>query len=140
MTKQTSSALIYGVADVPKILPLAALGLQHFMVVAPNLAIVILICRVAGIDALTTESVLSFSLIALGVATILQCSVRFGSGYFVTSCNSGIYLSASVAAAAGGLPLVCGMTLLAGVFQSFFACLLVRALRIALHQASQSRF
>ena len=129
MTKQAPSALIYGLADVPRILPLAALGLQHFMVVAPNLAIVVLICRVAGIDALTTESVLSFSLMALGVATILQCSSRFGSGYFITSCNSGIYVSASLAAAAGGLPVVCGMTLLAGVFQTFFAGLLVRARR-----------
>lgn len=129
MTTQSPSALIYGVADVPRILPLAALGLQHFMVVAPNLAIVVLICRVAGVDALTTESVLSFSLMALGAATILQCSARFGSGYFVASCNSGIYLSASLAAAGGGLPVVCGMTLLAGVFQSFFAGLLVRARR-----------
>lgn len=124
------SGLIYGLGDVPRILPLTALGLQHFMLVAPNLAIVILVCRVAGIDAATTEGILSFSLMALGTATILQCSSRFGSGYFITSCNSAVYMSASLAAAAtGGLPLVCGMTLFAGVFQAFFANLLVRARR-----------
>lgn len=121
--------LIYGLADVPGLLPLVALGLQHFLVVAPNLAVVLLICRVAGIDAQATENVLSLSLIALGAATILQCSPRFGSGYFITSCTSGIYLSASVSAAAGGLPVVCGMTLLAGIFQTFFASALVRLRR-----------
>lgn len=129
MATRGPNGLIYGLDDVPRMLPLAALGLQHFMVIAPNLAIVVLICRIAGIDASTTESVLSFSLMALGAATILQCSGRFGSGYFVASCNSGIYVSASLAAAAGGLPVVCGMTLLAGVFQTFFANLLVRARR-----------
>jgi xanthine permease XanP len=121
--------LIYGLDDEPRPLLLAALGLQHFMVVAPNLAIVVMICRAAGVDATTTEGVLSFSLIALAVATLLQGSRRFGSGYFIVSCNSGIYLSASLAAAAEGLPVVFGMTVLAGVFQAFFAGLLVRARR-----------
>ncbi|MDO9597521.1 MAG: solute carrier family 23 protein [Azoarcus sp.] len=123
------NGLIYGLDDVPRLIPLAMLGLQHFMLNVPNLAIVVLICRVAGVDAATAESVLSFSLMALGAATLLQCSGRFGSGYFITSCSSGIYLSASLSAAAGGLPLVCGMTLLAGLFQVFFAGLFVRVRR-----------
>lgn len=121
--------LIFGLADEPRPLLLAALGLQHFMVVAPNLAIIVMICRGAGVDATTAEGVLSFSLVTLAVATLFQCSRRFGSGYFIVSCNSGIYMSASLAAASGGLPVVCGMTLIAGVFQAFFARLLVRARR-----------
>ena len=90
--------LIYGLDDEPRPLLLAALGLQHFMVVAPNLAIVVMICRAAGVDATTTEGVLSFSLIALAVATLLQGSRRFGSGYFIVICNSGFSLSPSLAA------------------------------------------
>lgn len=121
--------LIYGLDDKPPPLMLAALGLQHFMVAAPNLAIVVMICRAAGVDAATAEGVLSFSLVTLAVATLLQCSRRLGSGYLIVGCNSGIYLSASLAAAAGGLPVVCGLTLVAGVFQAFFARLLVRARR-----------
>jgi len=121
--------LIYGLDDKPQPLLLAALGLQHFMVAAPNLAIVVIISRAAGVDAATAEAVLSFSLITLAVATLIQCSRRLGSGYFIVGCNSGVYLSASLAAVPGGLPLVCGMTLLAGVFQAFFASLLVRARR-----------
>jgi xanthine permease XanP len=131
--------LIYGLDDEPRPLLLAALGLQHFMVVAPNLAIVVMICRAAGVDATTTEGVLSFSLIALAVATLLQGSRRFGSGYFIVSCNSGIYLSASLAAAAEGLPVVFGMTVLAGVFQAFFAGLLVRARRFFPTRSLRSR-
>lgn len=123
------NSLIYGLDDVPRPFPLAMLGLQHFLLNIPNLAVVVLICRVAGADAATTENVISFSLMALGIATLLQCSRRFGSGYFIASCNSGIYLSASLAAAVGGLPLVCGMTLLAGLFQVLFAGLFVRIRR-----------
>ncbi len=122
-------SLIHGLDDKPRALTLAALGLQHFMVAAPNLAIVVMICRAAGVDAAAAEGVLSFSLIALAIATLVQCSRRLGSGYFIVSCNSGIYLSASLAAATGGLPVVCGMTLVAGIFQAFFASLLVRARR-----------
>lgn len=122
------NGLIYGLDDMPRPLPLAMLGLQHFLLNVPNLAIVVLICRVAGVDAATTESVISFSLMAVGMGTVLQCS-RLGSGCFIASCNSGIYVSASLAAAAGGLPLVCGMTLLAGLFQVLFAGLFVRIRR-----------
>ncbi len=129
MMLRRPDSLIHGLDDKPRALTLAALGLQHFMVAAPNLAIVVMICRAAGVDAAAAEGVLSFSLIALAIATLVQCSRRLGSGYFIVSCNSGIYLSASLAAATGGLPVVCGMTLVAGIFQAFFASLLVRARR-----------
>lgn len=121
--------LLYGVDDVPRPLPLTLLGLQHFVVILPNLTIVLLIGRAAGISQEMVASLLSWALIALAVSTALQCSLRAGSGFFIVSCNSGIYVSASLAAAGGGLQLVCGMTLLAGIFQLLFAGVLVRMRR-----------
>lgn len=121
--------LLYAVDDVPRPLPLALLGLQHFVVILPNLTIVLLIGRAAGISQEMIASLLSWALIALAISTALQCSLRAGSGFFIVSCNSGIYVSASLAAAAGGLPLVCGMTVLAGLFQLLFAGILVRLRR-----------
>lgn len=123
------SGLLYAVDDVPRALPLAVLGLQHLVVIAPNLTIVLLICRAAGVSAEASAELLSWALIVLAVSTALQCSLRAGSGFLIVSCNSGIYVSASLAAAAGGLPLVCGMTLLAGLFQILFAGVLVRLRR-----------
>ena len=121
--------LLYAVDDVPRPFSLAALGLQHFFVIAPNLTIVLLIGRAAGSSPEMIASQLSWALIVLAIATTIQCSLRTGSGFFIASCNSGIYVSASLAAAAGGLPLVCGMTMLAGLSQIFFSSILVRIRR-----------
>lgn len=123
------SGLLYAVNDPPRPLPLAMLGLQHFAVIAPNLTIVILVSRAAGASPEITASLLSWALIALAISTAMQCSLRAGSGFFIVSCNSGIYVSASLAAAAGGLPVVCGLTLLAGLFQILFASIFVRIRR-----------
>ena len=105
------------------------LGLQHAVVVAPNLAIIVLVARATGASADAIASLISCSLLALAATTCLQSSLRTGSGFFIVSCTSGIYVSASLAAAVGGLPLVSGMTLLAGLVQVLFAQALVRLRR-----------
>lgn len=121
--------MLFGLDDVPRPLTLALLGLQHFVVIAPNLAIVVLIARLAGAEPEAIATMISFALIVLAIATALQGLERIGSGFCIVSCNTAIYVSASIAAAAGGLPLVCGMTLLAGLIQILFAEVLIRMRR-----------
>ncbi len=119
--------LSFDVHEVPPWATRAMLGLQHFFVIAPNITIVLLVARAAGADAETTGAMISFTLIGLAISTLLQTSARTGSGYFIPGCISSIYASASLAAAvAGGLPLVWGMTLLAGLFQMVFSRYIVR--------------
>ncbi|MEO8409986.1 MAG: solute carrier family 23 protein, partial [Propionivibrio sp.] len=108
---------------------MALLGLQHFVLIAPSLAIVVLIARSAGAETEAIATMISFALIALAITTVLQGFECIGSGFFIVSCNTAIYVSASLVAAAGGLPLVFGMTLIAGLIQIVFAEVLKRMRR-----------
>ena len=121
--------MLFGLDDVPRPLTLALLGLQHFVLIAPSLAIVVLIARSAGAEPDAIATMISFALIALAITSALQGLERIGSGFFIVSCNTAIYMSASLAAAAGGLPLVFGMILIAGLIQIAFAEALLRMRR-----------
>jgi NCS2 family nucleobase:cation symporter-2 len=71
-----------------------------------------------------TSSPISFSLIALGLATLLQALKKgpIGSGYLAPPVISAIYFPASMAAVVqGGLGLVYGMTIFAGFVEIFFS-------------------
>ena len=62
----------------------------------------------------------SVCMLALGIGTILSClNLRdLGSGYLMPASFSGVYFSVSILAARqGGLPLVAGMTMFAGLIQ-----------------------
>jgi xanthine permease XanP len=78
------------------------------------------------------QSVVSYSMIAAGLATILQSIKRgpLGSGYLCPHLVGPSYLSASIQAAwLGGLPLLFGMTMVAGFFEALFSRV-VRRLRV----------
>jgi xanthine permease XanP len=122
--------LVYGVDDVPPWLSQAMLGFQHFVVIAPQLALVVLVTRASGVGAEMIAATLSWTLIVLAISSSLQSWTRTGSGFFIPGCNSAVYAGGSLAAAAtGGLALLGGMTLFAGLFQIFFAHVLVRVRR-----------
>jgi NCS2 family nucleobase:cation symporter-2 len=96
-------------------------------VIVPNITIVLLVARAAKSDAEVTSAMLSLTLLGLAISTLLQTNVRTGSGFFIPGCPSGIYASVSLSAAAtGGLPLVYGMTLMAGLLQMGFSRLITR--------------
>lgn len=112
--------LIYAVDDRPPPMILLVLGLQHVSLTAISLLLPLIVAKAAGMPAETLPSLVSFSMIAIAVATLLQAwrYPGFGAGYLIPGYCSSNYLSASVAAAhAGGMPLVYGMTLLAGLFE-----------------------
>ena len=105
------------------------LGLQHVSIACVSLLIPLMVAKAAGLPAEALPSLISFSMIAIAVTTFLQ-AYRFkglGAGYLIPGYCTSNYLSASIAAAqVGGMPLVYGMTLVAGVFELAVSRLLIR--------------
>lgn len=111
--------LIYGLGDRPPAAALFVLGLQHVFIASIYLVVPILIALEAGLSRSTATSLVSMSLVAMGIATLLQARQLgpVGSGYLAPQIASTVYLPPSILAAqTGGLSLVFGMTLFAGVF------------------------
>jgi NCS2 family nucleobase:cation symporter-2 len=82
------------------------------------LVMVAIVVRAAGAPAAVAQSAVSLAMLALAVAAVLQALWKgpVGSGYLVPSVISAVYLYPSLTAVTlGGLPLVFGMTLFAGL-------------------------
>jgi xanthine permease XanP len=124
--------LLYAVDETPPPLRLALLGIQYAVQVCVYLIIVVIILRHAHVSHDVGINVLSVAALAIAIGTALQALPKgpVGSGFLAPPVFSAIYLAPSVLAAEiGGLPLVFGMTILAGAFElllSFF----VRRLRV----------
>jgi NCS2 family nucleobase:cation symporter-2 len=122
--------LLYGVDDKP---PLSILVLstaqQTAATAAISFATMIAVLDAAHADLDTTSNALRVSMIALGLVTLLHC-MRWGplgSGYLVPAVFATSYLPGMMMAAAeGGLPLVFGMIMFAGVVQALMATALPR--------------
>lgn len=121
--------LIHGVDDVPPLLLTALTGFQHVSLVRIQLIYPALVIQAAGLPISASVNMLSLAMIALGMAAILQSLARgpVGSGFLCPSCHTGIFLEPSLAALKlGGLPLVFGMTIVAGIVQAALAPMLRR--------------
>ncbi len=112
--------LIYGVDDEVPLPTCILLGLQHTFQVTTAIAFALMVIHgFSGTDA-EAAFFISMSLLAGGIATILQALNRrgIGSGYFAPAVCEPAYITASLLAAKmGGLPLVFGMTALSGLFE-----------------------
>ena len=120
---------IHGLDDVPRPLLSALVGFQHVSLVRIQLIFPALVIQLAELPTEASVNMLSLSLIALGVAALLQSLPRgpVGSRYLCPCCHDGIFLEPAIAALKlGGLPLVFGMTLFAGVIQSALSPILHR--------------
>jgi len=121
--------LIYGVDEYPPPLQLAILGLQYAVASAIYLVLVAIIVRHSNADTETSLKVMRIACIGLAVGTILQAIPRgpVGSGFLAPPVFSAVYLAPSLLAAeAGGMPLVFGMTLFAGAVEVCFGLMLQR--------------
>jgi len=112
--------LIYGVDDEVPLPTCILLGLQHTFQVTTAIAFALIVIH--GFSGTDEEAAffVSMSLLAGGIATILQVLNRrgIGSGYFAPAVCEPAYITASLLAAKmGGLPLVFGMTALSGLFE-----------------------
>ena len=115
--------LIYGVDDSPPLLITIGLALQHISIIAISMVLPILVIQVAGGSLADTGKLVSCSLIAGGIGTILQSyGGKTGSGYLCPQVCGPSFLSASILAVkTGGLSLLFGMTIIAALFETFFS-------------------
>lgn len=112
--------LIYGVNDKPPLVKLLLLGFQHVLLMAVYLVIVVLVVREAHAPEEIIRSAISMGMIALAISTVLQALTKgpIGSGYLAAPVVSAIFLEPSLLAAhKGGLALVFGMTIFAGIIE-----------------------
>jgi xanthine permease XanP len=114
------SDLVYAVDEVPPPLRLALIGLQYAVMTAIYLIIVAIILRHARVAESDSIAVMGIACIALAIGTALQALPYgpIGSGFLAPPVFSATYLGPSVLAAEqGGVRLVLGMTLFAGVVE-----------------------
>jgi xanthine permease XanP len=121
--------LLYSADQVPPPTILAFSALQQMAAMQVTLLFPIIVAREAGLTAAQRMDVVSLSMLAIGVGTILLClrSRLIGSRYFCTAGFTGIYLGPSLYALhQGGFAVMLGMTVVAGLMQLAIAPMLRR--------------
>ena len=113
--------LVYGVDDKPPLPATLFNGIQHVGVIAINLLYPLVIFNLAGVPVSTLTELLSVALVVLGIGAFIQSARASpaGSGFMCPSTFSATYFSASaLAVKTGGLPLLFGMTVFAGLLEA----------------------
>lgn len=121
--------LVYGVEDRPPLAVSLLLGLQQLSLWSVSLVFAVIVARSIGIPPGGITSFISLSMIAGGIGTILQALNKkpIGSGYLCPEGTDPSFLAVSIMAAQkGGMPLVFGMTMLAGLFEAFLSSFISR--------------
>ncbi|HEX9022816.1 MAG TPA: solute carrier family 23 protein, partial [Geobacteraceae bacterium] len=118
------AGLVYGVDDRPPLLTLCFLGFQHILLMSSTLVLPVVLVNEIGGNFDEVRTVVSLTMIACGLGTILQAlHLRFlGSGFLCPNlCGPNFFSSSMAAAWLGGLPLMRGMTIVAGLVEAVFA-------------------
>ena len=116
--------LIYGLEDRPPLADLLILGCQHIFLMSSTLVLPIVLVTEIGGTFDEVRSVIALTMIACGVGTIVQSlRCRFiGSGFVCPNlCGPNFFTASMEAAWVGGLPLLRGMTIVAGIAEAVFA-------------------
>jgi NCS2 family nucleobase:cation symporter-2 len=112
--------VLYGVEEKMPAGVLLLSGLQHVGLMSMFLLYPVLVAKACDASAETAAALVSLTLLAMAAGTILQVIPigPFGSGYLCQPIPSIVYLVPSlIAARYGGLALVFGMTIAAGLFE-----------------------
>jgi NCS2 family nucleobase:cation symporter-2 len=121
---QKPKDLIYGLDDKPPFTALLILGCQHIFLMSSTLVLPVVLVREIGGTFEEIRSVIALTMIACGIGTIVQAlRWRFlGSGFVCPNlCGPNFFLVSMEAAWLGGLPLMRGMTIVAGLADVIFA-------------------
>ncbi len=114
----------YTVNEVPPIGHLLLSAFQHVLIMVVAIGIPIIFAGQLNESAAFTASLVTFSMLASGIGSIIQ-ALRLpylGSGYLCPNLCGPSYLSLSLSAAwIGGLPLMRGITIVAGLIEMFLA-------------------
>lgn len=124
MSAPAPQELLYGLNDRPPPLKLLLLAFQHVCLMASPLVLPAVLVAEIGGSRSEGQTIVALSMIACGLGTILQAMrlPGIGSGYFCPNVVGPNFFAASMSAAwIGGIPLMRGMTIFAGLFQVLFA-------------------
>ena len=114
------ATLIYGVNDPVPPSSLLPLVVQQVIMLSVDLIFPVLVVAAIGGPIELARNVVSLMMIAMGIGTILQALGKgpVGSGYFCAQETGSAYFPISIMAVqTGGFPLLCGMTVIMGLFQ-----------------------
>jgi xanthine permease XanP len=112
--------LIYSVEDKPSIPVSLVLAVQHLLIAVVYLVYPVIIINEAGGSQGQAAFFVQISMLAIGIGTLIQIRNRgpVGSGFLIPHVTTAAYLVPSILAAkAGGMALVLGMTTMAGLFE-----------------------
>ncbi len=130
MTSSKKAAdLAYGVDDKPPLLVSLPLAFQQVVLMSIDLIFPVLIVQAIAGSLHLAQSFVSLTMLALGVGTLLQSLHKgpVGSRYFCPQEAGALYFPASVLAVQkGGMPLLLGMTALAGLTEVFLSQVIQR--------------
>ena len=121
---RTPVAIQYMPADVPPLSVVIINALQYVAVTSSFLVFPLIIAREAHLSATAADSMLAWAMLAMACGTMLQALPNgpVGSGYLAPCSMTAIFLGPSVEAVRlGGLALMSGMTIFAGVVQMGFS-------------------
>ncbi len=116
--------LIYGLDDRPPLADLLIIGCQHIFLMSSTLVLPIVLITEIGGTFDEVRSVIALTMIACGIGTIVQAlRWRFvGSGFLCPNlCGPNFFTASMDAAWLGGLPLMRGMTIIAGLAEAVFS-------------------
>jgi NCS2 family nucleobase:cation symporter-2 len=116
--------LVYGVEEVPPSSVTWISAIQHVGLISIFMIYPLIIGREAGASDDQLGNMLRMGMLALAIAVLLQALPRgpVGSRFLAPSIFTGVYLAPSLAAVQlGGLPLVWGMTIFAGLTEIVLA-------------------
>lgn len=116
------ASLLYGLDDRPPTGVLILLALQHNFLMASTLLLPVVLISELGGGPVEVRDVVGLTMIAAGLGTIFQASRRLGSGYLCPNlCGPNFFAASAEAAWLGGLPLMRGMTIAAGLIEALLA-------------------
>src|SRR5262245_34958899 len=113
------TGLIYRREDLPPLRTTVVLGLQHAAESASKVTLPAAVLLAVGANASAMETLIAATLIASGLCCLLVAGNRkpFGFGHLAPAAIMSSFVApALMAAQAGGLPMVAGMTLITGGF------------------------
>jgi len=123
----------YTVNEVPPPGQLVVLSIQHVMLMVMSLCLPILFASQLNASLEFTASLISLSMLAVGFGSIIQSvGLPFiGSGYLCPNLCGPSYFSLSLSAAwLGGLPLMRGMIIIAGIVEMALAPIIQKLKKI----------
>jgi xanthine permease XanP len=123
------AGLIYGVEDRPPFSALLLLAIQHIFLMSSTLVLPVVLISEIGGSFTEVRAVVGLTMISCGIGTIIQAfrMKGLGSGFLCPNlCGPNFFAASAMAAWLGGVPLMRGMTIAAGLVEILFARVLHR--------------